>query len=115
MVGVVAELGSCIIHPASYFLEGVGAGSRVLRWRGRYFEEVFLAEVGQFLLEGGSSLFEHGLVGLVVARAGDEAEDFGVLQGAAQHHFLHSHRSTSLPLPKEKPLPSSFLNSVPSS
>jgi hypothetical protein len=65
---------------------------------------MFLTDIGESLLESCASVFEHGLVGLVVARAGDEAKYFGIFERAPEDHFLDSNNSTSLPLPKENPL-----------
>jgi hypothetical protein len=71
---------------------------------------MFLAVVWQSRLQGDSPVVEHGFVGIVVAGSRDELVDFRVFERPPEFHLLHREGSTSLPLPKLKPLCSSFLN-----
>ena len=66
-------------------------------------------------LEAWPFLIQGGLVRLVVSRPRYESMNLGVLEGATESHFLNESLPTSLPLPKEKPLCSYFLNSEASS
>lgn len=85
------------------------------RWVGKYFEEMLLAGIGETGLERYGSVIKLRFVGIVVAWSGNELMDFGILEGSTELHFLNIEKNTSLPLPKLKPLCSSFLNYVPSS
>lgn len=71
---------------------------------------MLLRKVRQSRLQRRPFLVQSRFVGVVVARPRNETQYFAVLERSSEYHFLSLETSTSLPLPKEKPLDWSRLN-----